>query len=150
MRAGARGLIPGVLAISLAFTGVPRTELVFASPSWAKIACSLPHEQIQRVYDGYRSDRSGEVQFLPKFPNFVGSYYSHSGTWPYLQEVPLLFYGPGQIPATGTVKRPVTVADIAATYADMLDSPFDAPDGSPLTETIDLAAPKPKLIFTLV
>jgi hypothetical protein len=143
-----RRLVPAFFVLVLATNGaLPHAA---AGPSWAKIACGLPHEQIQRVYDGYRADRSGEVQFLPRFPNFVGSYYSHSGTWPYLQEVPLLLYGPGHVLAAGTVKRPVTVADIAATYGAVLGSTFDAPDGSPLTEAIDPAATKPKLIFTLV
>lgn len=121
-----------------------------AGPGWARIACGLPREEIQRVYDGYHPVRSGEVQFLPKEPNFVGAYFSHSGPWDYLQEVPLLFYGPGHVRAVETVKRPVTVADVAATYAAMLGSDFVAPDGSSLTEAIDLASPLPKLIFTLV
>ena len=150
MTVASRRLAPGLLALLLVFTGVPESEPVAALPSWSRIACSLPREQIQRIYDGYHPQRSGEVQFIPKFPNFVGDYYSHSGTWPYLQEVPLLFYGPGHVPAVGTVKRPVTVADIAATYADILDFPFVAPDGTSMTEAIDPVAPKPKLIFTLV
>ncbi|MGH2710640.1 MAG: alkaline phosphatase family protein [Actinomycetota bacterium] len=150
MTSALRRLVLGLVALLLAFSGVPRADIAAAVQSWARIACSLPKEQIQRVYNGYLEGRSGEVQFLPKYPNFVGSYYSHSGTWPYLQEVPLLFYGPGHVPGTGTVKRPATVADIAATYADMLDFTFDAPDGAPLPEAIDPVASKPKLIFTLV
>lgn len=140
-------LIPALLVMVLAGGGLPHAE---AGPSWAKIACGLPREQIQRVYDGYHPERSGEVQFLPKAPNFVGSYYSHSGPWPYLQDVPLLVHGPGHVPGVGKVKRPVTVADIAPTLAEMLDFEFDAPDGSPLTEAIDPAAAPPKLIFTVV
>jgi hypothetical protein len=145
-----RPLITHALALLLVFAGVPRADTVAAAPSWAKIACALPNEQIQRVYEGYHPERSGEVQFLPKYPNFVGSYYSHSGTWPYLQDVPLLVHGPGHVPSVGTVKRPVTVADVAPTYADMLGFTFDAPDGSPLVEAVGAAATPPKLIFTLV
>jgi hypothetical protein len=150
MAFSARRLGPGFLALMLAFSGVSGTETVEAAVSWKRVACSLPREQIQRIYDGYHPQRSGEVQFMPRFPNFVGSYYSHSGTWPYLQEVPLLVYGPGHVPAVGTVKRPVTVADVAATYADILDFEFAAPDGRPMPEATDPAAAKPKLIFTLV
>jgi hypothetical protein len=142
-----RRLIPALFVMVLASGGLPHAV---AGPSWAKIACGLPKEQIQRIYDGYHPERSGEIQFIPTFPNFVGSYYSHSGTWPYLQDVPLLAYGPGHVPAVGTVKRPVTVADIAPTYADLLDFEFDAPDGAPLTEAIVAAASPPKLIFTVV
>ena len=151
MTLGARRLAPGFVAMLLAFSGVSGTETVEAAISWKRVACSLPKPQIQRIYDGYHPQRSGEVQFIPRFPNFVGAYYSHSGTWPYLQEVPLLLYGPGHIPGVGSVKRPATIADVAATYADILDFEFVAPDGRPLTEAIDPAAPaKPKLIFTLV
>lgn len=142
-----RRLIPALFAMVLASGGLPHAV---AGQSWAKIACGLPKEQIQRIYDGYHPERSGEVQFLPTFPNFVGAYYSHSGTWPYLQDVPLLLHGPGHVPAVGSVKRPVTVADIAPTFADVLDFEFDAPDGSSLTEAIDPAAQPPKLIFTVV
>ena len=142
----------------VAFSGVPRAEPVAAAQSWAQIACSLPDEQIQRIYNGYHEGRSGEVQFMPRYPNFVGSYYSHSGVWPYLQEVPLLFYGPGHVPSAGTVKRPATVADIVPTYADMMGFDFDAPDGSSLGEAIVVdepplpitPGPDPKLIFTLI
>jgi hypothetical protein len=117
---------------------------------WGQVACSLPREQIQRVYDGYHPDRSGEVQFIPKEPNFVGNFSSHSGPWDYLQEVPLFIYGSGHVPAVGKVGRPVTVADIAPTYAELLGFNFAAPDGSPLIEAIEPAAPPPKLILTIV
>ncbi|MGH2693131.1 MAG: alkaline phosphatase family protein [Actinomycetota bacterium] len=150
MNGALRRVVTGLLAALLASSGVSGTETVAAATSWARVACSLPREQIQRIYDGYHPQRSGEVQFIPKFPNFVGDYYSHSGTWSYLQEVPLLVYGPGHVPTLGTVKRPVSVTDIAATYADILDFDFAAPDGASMTEVVDPAAPKPKLIFTLV
>ena len=150
MTLGARRLGPGFLVMLLAFSGVSGTETVEAAASWKRVACSIPKPWIQRVYDGYHPQRSGEVQFVPRFPNFVGSYYSHSGPWPYLQDVPLLMYGPGHVPGVGTVKRPVTIADVAATYADILDFEFAAPDGRPLMEAIGPAAARPKLIFTLV
>jgi hypothetical protein len=148
---GSRRLAPGFLALLLAFSGVSGTDTVQAAVSWKRVACSLPKPWIQRVYDGYHPQRSGEVQYVPKFPNYVGTYYSHSGPWPYLQEVPLLLYGPGHVPPVGSVARPVTVADIAPTFADLLDFGFAAPNGTSMTEAIDPAVTtKPKLIFTLV
>lgn len=117
---------------------------------YARIACSLPREQIQRVYNGYNPARSGEIQFVPQEPNYVGNFASHSGPWPYLQEVPLFYYGPGHVPAVGKVGRKVTVADIAPTHAEFLNFDFDAKDGEPLTEAIDPAADPPKLILTVV
>lgn len=117
---------------------------------FARIACDLPPEQIQRVYNGYHPARSGEIQFVPQEPNYVGNFASHSGPWDYLQDVPLFLYGPGHIRALGKVPREVTVADIAPTYADLVGFEFDAPDGEPLTEAIDPEADPPKLILTMV
>ena len=146
-----RGLVPGMLALVLAFGGISDAENVAAATSWARVACSLPKPWIQRIYDGYHPQRSGEIQYMPRYPNYVGDYYSHSGVWPYLQEVPLLLYGPGHVPAAGTVKRAASITDLAPTYAQMLGFDFAAPDGAPLGEAIDPAAPlAPKLIFTVV
>lgn len=133
------------------FSGISDAESVAAASSWARVACSLPKPWIQRVYDGYHPQRSGEVQFVPRFPNYVGDYYSHSGPWPYLQEVPMLLYGPGHVAGVGPVKRPASITDLAPTYAQMLGFEFAAPDGTPLVEAIDPAAvAPPKLIFTMV
>jgi hypothetical protein len=117
---------------------------------YARIACSLPREQILRVYNGTNPERSGELQFVPEEPNYVGNFSSHSGPWDYLQEVPLFLYGPGHVPPTGEVARKATVADLAPTYAEMIDFEFDAVDGEPLTEALDPAADPPKLILTVV
>jgi hypothetical protein len=122
-----------------------------ARPSrYVRIACDLPREQIQRVFNGYHPARSGELQFVPEEPNYVGNFSSHSGPWDYLQRVPLFLYGPGHVPAVGRVQRKATVADLAPTYAEHLDFDFPAPDGQPLTEAIDPAADPPKLILTIV
>src|SRR5687768_3222160 len=110
---------------------------------YARIACSLPQEQIQRVYNGTNPERSGELQFVPEEPNYVGNFSSHSGPWDYLQEVPLFLYGPGHVRPTGEVSRkvPPTVADLAPTFAELIGFDFDAPDGLPLTEEFVPDAP---------
>ncbi|MGH2685918.1 MAG: alkaline phosphatase family protein, partial [Actinomycetota bacterium] len=140
--------LAAALSLLLASAGAPRAQS--SGGTGARIACRLPPEQIQRVFDGYHPERSGDVQYVPDPPNFVGSFSSHSGPWPYLQEVPLFMYGPGHVPAVGEVERPVTVADLAPTYADLLDFEFEAPDGAALAEAMDPAAPPPKLILTVV
>ena len=131
-------------------TASPTSTPSSAPSKYARIACALPREQIQRVYNGYHPTRSGEIQFVPQEPNYVGNFASHSGPWDYLQEVPLFLYGPGHIQAAGTVGRKATVADLAPTYAELLDFAFDAPDGQPLTEAVDPATDPPKLILTVV
>jgi len=115
---------------------------------YGRIACNLPREEIQRVWDGYHPTRSGELQYVPQEPNFVGNFSSHSGPWDYLQHVPLFFYGPGHVPARGAVDTPATVADMAPTFARYLDFDFDAPDGRALHEP--QAEGQPKLIVTVV
>jgi hypothetical protein len=117
---------------------------------YARIACSLPPKEIQRVWNGFHPERSGDIQFVPQEPNYLGNFASHSGPWDYLQRVPLFLYGPGHVPAVGEVERPVTVADVAPTFARHLGFDFDAPDGAPLDEAILSDAPPPKLIFTIV
>jgi type I phosphodiesterase/nucleotide pyrophosphatase len=112
-------------------------------------ACAMPHDELLRVWRGTDPGRSGQIAFVPQEPNFVGSNFPHSGPWDYLQDVPLLWYGPGVVPALGRVDRPVTIADIAPTQAALLGFDFQAPDGEALRE-IDPPEQPPKLIVTLV
>lgn len=116
-------------------------------------ACSIPHEWLLRTWRGYRADRGPNLQILPAFPNFIGSGYPHVGPWPYDQNVPVLWYGPGYIRPVGSIPRPVTLVDVAPTQADLLNFDFPAPDGRPMTEALvpraDRPAP-PQLIVTLV
>ena len=114
-----------------------------------KAACGLPHDQLLRVWRGTDPQRSGQIVVIPQEPNFLGSNFPHSGPWDYLQDVPLLFYGPGVIPALGSVNRPATLADVAPTQAALLGYDFPQVDGHALPE-IDAPAIPPKLIVTLV
>ncbi|MGH2690935.1 MAG: alkaline phosphatase family protein [Actinomycetota bacterium] len=141
---------PSPAATAESPTAAPSAEPPLVSRRFARIACSLPREQIQRVYNGYHPIRSGEIQFVPAEPDYVGNFASHSGPWDYLARVPLFLYGPGHVPEVGRVGRKVTVADIAPTFAEHLDFDFEAPDGEPLNEAIDPAADPPRLILTMV
>ena len=116
---------------------------------FARIACRIPAVQLRRIVNGYIPGKSGEIQFVLRTPHFFGAN-SHSGPWEYLQHVPLFFYGPDHVPAVGEVDRPVTVADIAPTFARLLGYDFDTPDGDPLDEAIEAAQQLPKLIVLVV
>jgi hypothetical protein len=116
----------------------------------ADLACSLPHEWLLRTWRGNRDDRSAELQILPIEPNFVGSGLPHVGPWPYAQDIPMFWYGPGHIAPAGIVDRPVTLAGIAPTQAAILGFPFATPDGSPMREAIAGNDTPPKLILTIV
>ena len=78
---------------------------------------SLPHEWLLRTWRGYQPDRSAEIQILPIEPNYVGSGLPHVGPWPYAQDIPMFWYGPGHVAPAGVVERPVTLAGIAPTQA---------------------------------
>lgn len=118
-----------------------------------RLACSLPHEELLRIWRGWRPDRGAQITFVPKEPNFVGSGLPHVGPWDYIQSVPMFWYGPGFVRAQGEVDRPVTSAGIAPTTAQLLKfDGFRALDGQPMSEALLPPSQRdiPKLIVTLV
>ena len=152
-RAAATVAVLAVLAGTLLVR--PRAEAVAGTSDrdLVKVACSLPHEQLLRIWRGWRPDRGAQLSFVPKEPNFVGSGLPHVGPWDYIQTVPMLWYGPGYVDAQGEIDRPVTVAGIAPTAAELLKFVgFRAPDGQPMTEALLPEAQReiPKLFVTLV
>ena len=74
--------------------------------------CSLGPEILQRIARGVRPDRGGDIQLVPREPNFVRGGLSHAGPWDYLQRIPMLWYGPGYV-RPGSYDEPVTLADVA-------------------------------------
>jgi hypothetical protein len=112
-------------------------------------ACGLPRPWLERIADGYRADRSGEVQIVPQTFSYFGNH-SHSGPWPFLQRVPMLFYGPGHVPETGSVSDPATMADLAPTLGALVGFDFDAPDGAVLQQAVLPDQQPPKLVLTIV
>ena len=131
---------PGVDSLSSVQAGSPEAA-----------ACSIPREWLLRTWRGYRSDRSGEIQILPKEYSVIGSGLPHVGPWPYVQDVPVFWYGPGHIRARGMVDRPVTLADIAPTQAKLLHfDRFQAPDGVAMDEAVVPGKQPPKLIITVI
>jgi predicted AlkP superfamily pyrophosphatase or phosphodiesterase len=137
-----------------AITRAPR-EVV---PSFEQQACALDPEWLLRTQRGYFEPRSGQIALLPRTPAYMasgGGGWSHSGPWPYLQDVPLVFYGPGVIEEGIVSDRPVTTADIAPTIAGLLKGRLGESDGQALSEVIGSEAesverPAPKLILTIV
>lgn len=107
-----------------------------ASSYFERLACGLPREQLERTWNGYSPGRSGDIQIVPREPNTVGNWFSHAGPWDYLQDVPMLAYGPGRVRALGRVDRPVEIADVAPTIAQLIGFDFDAPDGQPMPEIL--------------
>ena len=115
------------------------------------LACSVPHEFLLRTWRGWRADRGAQLSYIPLEPNFVGSGLPHVGPWDYVEDVPMLWYGPGFVPAGVSVKRPVTLAGIAPTVAKLLHfDGFTAIDGQPMNEAVEDTDGTPKLVVTMV
>jgi hypothetical protein len=114
-----------------------------------RLVCGLPNKWVLRTLNGYFPGRSGEIQIIPKEPNFFGSW-SHSGPWEYLQRVPMFLYGPGHVAPAGEVGRPVTMADLAPTLGAYLGYDFDTRDGDVLREAVVPGAELPRLIVVVV
>jgi hypothetical protein len=148
-------LVPLALVLVFAAGALPAPLATAAGSDQdlVALACGMPHEELLRTWRGWSPDRGGELQMVAEQPNFVGSGLPHVGPWDYVQDVPMFWYGPGFVPARGSVKRPVTSVGMAPTVAKLLDFPFTAPDGSPMTEALLPDAQRtdpPKLIVTLV
>ncbi len=119
------------------------------------IACAIPKELLERTVHGYWPGRVPEIQILTREPDWAGSNgLPHSGPWDYVEQVPMLWYGPGWVPAVGEVDRRVTLADIAPTQGRFVDFDFDAPDGHPLREVLSARSGRtgeqPALVVTYV
>lgn len=126
-------------------------------PSFAQQICGVDEEWLGLIRRGLYEGRNGDIIFLPDTPIYFsggGDGWSHSGPWRYLQHVPLVFYGPGRIPAGIENDEPATTADIAPTIAALLKGVVPG-DGDVLREVAPLTGrsirrPSPRLIVTVV
>lgn len=138
----------------LAFGWFEREEPL---PSFTQQLCSLPEDWARRIERGHFPGHSGDISILPRTPAYMASGaggWSHSGPWDYLQDVPLIFYGPGLVDEGVEVDRPVTLADVVPTYAALVRGSV-ASDGTRLNEVADLSGADltkdpPRLVLTVV
>ena len=105
-----------------------------------------------RTVNGTHPVRSGDLQMITPFPDYVSSGLTHATPFDHTQEVPLLLYGPGRV-KPGVYDEPVHLTDISQTAASLLEfDGFTAPDGRALDEALlppDQRTP-PKLLVTMV
>jgi hypothetical protein len=145
-----RRAVVGVLALILGASAAP-SPAASAAEDLAAIACRVDRDVLLRTYRGVMLGRSGDIQMIPTFPNYVAGGLTHSTPFDHTQKVPLLIYGPGYV-RTGRFQQVATLADVAPTQGELLDFPFHAPDGEPLDQAL---LPKgerrlPKLVVTLI
>ena len=121
-------------------------------------ACSLPEHEMLAVYRGYHPHRSPDLYLIPRPPNYFGSAsnWTHSGPWRYLQNVPLVFYGPGVVRAAGPVAVPggATLADVAPTLSSVLPIDWPARRSGNMIDGVfarsETGAASPRLVSILV
>ena len=115
--------------------------------------CGLKEGWLERIWRGYVPGLSEDISIVPNLPNFAGGFYSvnHSGPFEYLQQVPLVLYGPDRIKEAGRVHRPVTIADVYPTVGRLLNVRLPSREGSILEEALVTGAGNaPKLVVTVV
>lgn len=145
------------LAMIALLTSLVAGPTVVAAPGSTELeraACTMTDEELLATFHGWRQDRGGQLMSIPNEPNFVGGGLPHAGPWPYLQEIPLFFYGPGFIKPVGKVSGDAHLVDIAPTQAEILNfDGFTAPDGHVLDSILEPERERktpPKLILTVV
>jgi hypothetical protein len=106
-------------------------------------------EVLLRTWRGIMPGRSGNLQIISRFPDYIGAGLTHSSPYDYTQEVPFFLYGPGYV-KPGVYDKPVTLADLAPTTGALLNFPFDAPDGTSQAQALEPGRSLPKLVVTLV
>lgn len=117
--------------------------------------CGLPSEWLELSRRGFNEKRSGQISLLPRTPMYMstgGQGWTHSGPWPYLQEVPLVFYGPGVVPSLAEINPPVgaTLADVAPTLAALMGMEPTFGEGRVIEEALPSEEKDVRVVVTVV
>jgi hypothetical protein len=133
-------------------SGMPSPPPPITNRALARQVCAdVSHDVLLRTWRGYFPGRGGDLQIIPKYPNFVNGGLTHATPFPYTQDVPVFLYGPGFV-RPGVYRRAITLADIAPTAGAFLKFPFQAPDGTAQTEALLPTDQRsvPRLLVTMV
>ena len=156
MTRGKHGSVAALLAV-LAALAACRVDAATRTPpdiDLAELACSLPKAVLEATQRGRAPGRSGDIALIPRTPAYMTDRlggWPHSGPWPYLQRVPLVFYGPGLIPPSGPVGEGATLADVAPTLAHLMGTELPTAEGKSLkAATPKQAQAAPRVIVTIV
>jgi predicted AlkP superfamily pyrophosphatase or phosphodiesterase len=127
-----------------------------------EMAAAVGGDVMTALQHGYSGGTSTDVAFVPDPGTTVVRWSgegvgtdaadprtTHPTPWDYHQRVPIILYGPGFI-RPGTSDRPVDVADLAPTFAELLGFDFPAPDGQPLREALSPGRGNPPRAIVLV
>ena len=124
-------------------------------PTLMQMARTLGSDVMRAIVRGYVPGRSGDIVLIPEPWNVLGNWEggragvrdprtTHATPWSYHQRVPITLYGPGFIRSNAVVDRAVSMADLAPTFAELLDFEFRAPGGRVLREALLPEAQRPE------
>ncbi|MDQ3983477.1 MAG: alkaline phosphatase family protein, partial [Actinomycetota bacterium] len=115
-------------------------------------ACALERPLLARVWRGYHPDHSEDVTFVPLEPNYSGAFdvTSHSGPWDYLQNVPLVLYGPDVVESAGRVSGAASLADVFPTAGALTGVELPQREGRVLEDAVGASTKPPKLVVTIM
>lgn len=129
----------------------PRSS--YASNDPLQRGCALAPELLRRIARGHHPDLAEDVLIVPREPNFVGTFNltSHSGPWDYLQNIPLVLYGPGHIKSSGApIEAPARTVDVYPTIGRLLGIDLPARDGRVLEDALEPGASSPPRLVVVV
>lgn len=124
-------------------------------PTLMQMARSLGTDVVRSIVRGYVPGRSGDIALIPAPWNVLGNWEggragvrdprtTHATPWSYHQRVPITLYGPGFIRSNTVVDRSVDMADLAPTFAELLDFEFAGSAGRVLKEALIPEAQRPE------
>lgn len=127
--------------------GVTSALSLRSDRGWRQAACELPHRWVELADRGWYSSEEGKHDLIL----FRDPPANHSGPQDVLQNIPLVFYGPGLIrPQEVRLDQEVTLADVAATTAALIGlEGTDFPEGEVIGQVIPRDE-RPKLVVTVV
>ena len=154
-------LIAAVLAV---FALRPGPRVPAGAPSQSEMARAIGTDVMQNIYRGHVPGRSGEIYLVPKPHRYLAGDWdlttldtdtpwmntTHPNPWSYISKVPMIFYGPS-VPQGLEVTRPVDIAGIAPSYAELLGMDDFESAAEPLQEAFGSSAgDPPRVILTVV
>ena len=109
---------------------------------------------LARIWRGYVPEHSPDVTIVPKEPNFWGAFtrVSHTGPWDYIQQVPLVLYGPRRIAASGQpLREPVNITDVYATLGEIVEADLPRRTSDVLSDALtESDSGPPKLVVVVI
>ncbi|MQB00780.1 MAG: hypothetical protein GEU78_10895 [Actinobacteria bacterium] len=124
----------------------------YASNDGVERGCALHPRYLTRIWRGY-SEASEDVTTVPQAPNYSGAFSvtSHSGPWDYVQNVPLVFYGPGHVKARGApVRDPASIIDVFPTVGRLIGVDLPEREGKILRKVAANSSTSPRLVLVIV